>query len=158
MDYATADDMLARFGEAELIALTDKADNAQIKPERIERALGDAQAFVDGYLGQTYQLPLAGCAKPTGNPARPVERVAPPLLTRIVCDVARYYLYDDLAPEHEVARRYGQASGTLGDIALGKAALACPWGGEAGVRLASHAVRYHFSPRAMSDEALEGYA
>ena len=130
MQYATVQDMIARFGEPEMIQLTDPDAQAAVQPARIELKLQDAHALADGYLGRVYALPLAGCAKPTGVGA--VEHVPPPQLTRIVCDVARYYLYDDLAPESEVYRRYKQATTELQAIADGKAQLMCPWGGQPG--------------------------
>ncbi len=130
MQYATVQDMIDRFGEPEMIQLTDGGDLAEVKAARIQLKLGDAHALADGHLGRVYALPLAGCAKPVGVGA--VEYVPPPQLTRIVCDVARYYLYDDLAPESEVYRRFKQATAELQAIADGKARQVCPWGGEAG--------------------------
>ena len=134
MDYATVQDLIARFGERELIELTDPEDLEQVKEAKVNTVLGDAHAFVDGYVGKVYRLPLPGCTKPAPMPgnANAVQMVAPPLLTRMVCDVARYYLYDDLAPESEVYRRYKQATTELQAIADGKAQLMCPWGGQPG--------------------------
>ena len=162
MDYATVADMLARFGERELIALTDKDENAAIQPARIERALADAQALVDGYVGVVYRLPLKGCVKPQTAPGAAIEYAPPPQLTRIACDVARYYLHDDLAPEHEVFRRYTDATRQLKAIAAGEAQLACPWGGSPGELLTSDAqsgqdVRFAFSPRAVTDAEAGSY-
>jgi phage gp36-like protein len=160
--YATLDDMAARFGEQELIQLTDVIN---IPPSTVDAArvgvkLADAQAFVDGYVGQVYRLPLAGCAKPVGSE---VEYLAPPVLTRITCDLARYYLYDDLAPEHEVYRRYKAALAELEAIATGRAQLACPWGGSPGALIGSDAqsngadTQHCFSPRQITDDTLRGF-
>jgi phage gp36-like protein len=161
MQYATVQDLIDRFSERELIALTDKDENAAINTARAQVALDDARVFTDGYLGQVYRLPLAGCAKP-GLPGNPVERVSPPQLTRIVCDVARYYLHDDLAPEHEVYRRYKDTQAQLQAIAEGRLLLSCPWGGSPGVPLAGDAqsgqeVRFAFSPRAIGQDVAEHY-
>ena len=130
MQYATVQDMIDRFGEPEMIQLTDAAHQAAVQPARIQLKLDDAHALADGYLARVFALPLTGCAKPVGVGA--VEMVPPPQLTRAVCDIARYYLYDDLAPESEVYRRFKQATAELQAIADGKARLVCPWGGEAG--------------------------
>ena len=130
MNYATVQDMIDRFGEPEMIQLTDAAHQAAVQPARIQLKLDDAHALADGYLARVFALPLTGCAKPVGVGA--VEMVPPPQLTRAVCDIARYYLYDDLAPESEVYRRYKQATTELQAIADGKAQLMCPWGGEPG--------------------------
>jgi len=161
MNYATVDDMLARFGERELVELSDP-DNAAVKRPRVQRALADAQAFADGYLGQAYRLPLAGCLKPPVRKGASEQRVPPPQLTRMVCDVARYYLHNDLAPEHEVYRRYQDAAAQLKAIAQGRAQLACPWGGSPGEPLASDAqsgqdLRYQFSERTADDAHIGSY-
>jgi len=162
MDYAAVADMVARFGEQELIALTDPDNNAAMDRARVQRMLADAQALADGFLGQAYRLPLAGCVKPPVRKGAAIKQVPPPQLTRIVCDVARYYLHDDLAPEHEVYRRYQDAMGQLKAIAAGRAQLACPWGGSPGQPLSGDAqtgqdVRYQFSPRGADDAHIGGY-
>ena len=165
MDYATVQDLIARFGERELIQLTDHDELRQVKTAKADVALGDAHAYVDGYVGKVYQLPLAGCAKPAPEPGdlAAVQMVAPPLLTRLVCDVARYYLYDDLAPEHEVYIRFKAASKELEAIAAGDVKLSCPWGGQPGASLTGDEpgdgeVLFGFSPRQVTDESLRGYA
>ena len=158
MIYATVQDMIDRFGEPEMIQLTDADELAAVKPARIELKLQDAHALADGYLGRVYALPLTGCAKPVGVA---VELVPPPQLTRAVCDIARYYLYDDLAPESEVYRRFKQATAELQAIADGKAALMCPWGGEPGAP-ANGAIgggdTYHdFAPRQIDRDVSGSY-
>ena len=159
MIYATVQDMIDRFGEPEMIQLTDPAEQAAVQPARIELKLQDAHALADGYLGRVYALPLAGCAKPVGVGA--VQYVPPPQLTRIVCDVARYYLYDDLAPESEVYRRFKTATAELQAIADGRARLVCPWGGEPGASAASGPAAgetyYDFAPRSIGRDVDGGY-
>ena len=158
MVYATVQDMIARFGEPEMIQLTDADDLAAVKPSRIELKLGDAHALADGYLGRVYALPLTGCAKPVGVA---VELVPPPQLTRAVCDIARYYLYDDLAPESEVYRRFKTATAELQAIADGKAVLVCPWGGEPGApangAIGGGETWHDFAPRQIGREVDGGY-
>lgn len=164
MIYATVANMVDRFGELELIQLTD-LDNmppSTMGTARVAVKLEDATAFVDGYVGQVYRLPLQGCAKPATLPGGAVEYVAPPVLTRITCDLARYYLHDDLAPENEVYRRYKAAVKELDDIASGKALLACPWGGSPGELVGGDAQQgsetsYSFSPRQITD-GMRGFA
>ena len=114
MQYATQQDLIDRFGERELIQLTDP-DGASIAATKVERALLDAHALADGKLSRVYAVPLEGCRKPAPQPdnVHAVDMVPPPQLVRIVCDVARYYLYDDLAPESEVVARYKQAAACL---------------------------------------------
>ena len=162
--YATVDDLIDRFGEAEMIGLTDP-DNTAVQSDRAQRKLDDAHALANSYVGMAYRLPLAGCAKPAPQPgnSQAVEYVAPPLLTRLVCDIARYYLYDDKCTD-EVLKRYEQAKQELLHISQGKATLACPWGGVAGDPLSADPqaggceVGYSFPARQMTDETLRGFA
>ena len=164
MNYATVQDMTDRYGEPEMIQLTDP-DIVAVQAPKAQRALDDAQAFADSFVSRVYRLPLSGCAKPAPVPgnAGAVELVAPPQITRIVCDVARYYLYSDLAPEHEVYLRYKAAERELLQIAEGKAVLSCPWGGTPGALVAGDApgdaeVHYGFSARQITDDTLRGFA
>ena len=107
MPYATLQDMIDRFGERELGQIAQGVALEVIDADRVERALADASAEIDGYVGTRYPLPLA-----------PV----PALLTRAACDVARYRLYDDAAPE-EVRRRYEDVARLLRHIAEGTVSL-----------------------------------
>ncbi|WP_343590122.1 DUF1320 domain-containing protein [Paracidovorax wautersii] len=164
MSYATVADMVARFGQLELVQLTDLVNipPSTIDTARVETKLADASAYIDGYVGQVYRLPLRGCAKPATVPGQPPTYVAPPVLVRLACDVARYYLHDDLAPENEVYRRYKAATKELDAIATGAALLGCPWGGSAGDLVAADAqqgaeVDYCFSPRTVRDDTLRGF-
>lgn len=108
MAYATPQDMIDRFEEDELVQLTDQDELGVIDAVVLGKALADADAAIDGYLASRYTLPLA---------------TVPGSLTRIACDLARYYLYDNGATE-EVRRRYDDAARFLtalakGDITLG---------------------------------------
>ena len=135
MIYAAVKDLVDRFGEAELVQLSDRDGTGSMGTTVINRAIADATAFADGYLGRVYRLPLAGCAKPVTVPGAAPEYACPPVLTRMVCDLARYYLYTDLADDHEAARRYKAAQSDLAGIAAGKILLSCPWGGTPGALL-----------------------
>ncbi len=162
MQYATVQDLIDRYGEPELVQLTDP-DNLVVVTVRAQRMLDDAQAYADSFVGRVYRLPLAGCAKPATVLGNPPEMVPPPQLARIVSDVARYYLYDDLAPEHEVYLRYKAAEKELTAIAAGTVLLACPWGGPPGALVANDPlsegeVQYSFSPRQVTDDSTRGYA
>lgn len=165
MSYATVSDMVARFGEQEMVLLTDLVNipPTTIDEDRVALKLEDATSYVEGYIGQVYRLPLRGCLKPATVPGGEPVYVSPPVLVRLVCDVARYYLHDDLAPENEVYRRYRAATKELEAIADGKALLSCPWGGSAGDLVAADAqqgtdVEHCFSPRAVTDDTLRGFA
>lgn len=161
MQYATAADMTARYGERELVELTDP-DLTEINLARLTVALADAQAFADSFIARVYRLPLQGCAKPVVT-LGVIDYVCPPQLTRIVCDVARYYLYDDLAPEHEVYLRFKAAEKELQAIADSRTVLTCPWGGTPGALLSvdllgENEVYFSFAPRRITDDSAGGYA
>ncbi|MDF1583892.1 MAG: DUF1320 family protein [Methyloprofundus sp.] len=106
MSYCTAQDMIDRFSEAELILLTDKQNVGLIDSVVLEQAINDAGAEIDGYLSR-YTLPLS-----------PV----PTVLVRSCCDIARYYLYDD-AMIDIVEKRYLAVTAYLLQVAKGAISL-----------------------------------
>lgn len=161
MDYATQADMVSRFGELEMLQLTDRDRLGVIDSTVLAQALADATAYADGFLGRVYQLPLRGCAQPAV--AGVVTYLPPPVLTRVVCDLARYYLFTNADKDHEAVRRYKAATTELIGIASGETQLSCPLGGPPGDALHADAlqeqgVAYCFAPRQMSDDNLRGFA
>lgn len=76
MAYATVADMVDRFGDLEMIEMTDRHHSGAVNQEVAAVALADASAEIDAYLGRF---------------ARPFEEV-PPILKRLCCDIARYRL------------------------------------------------------------------
>lgn len=108
MAYATQADMTERFGTTELIARTDRVDGQAIDAQVLGRALGDADAEIDGYLATRYQLPLPS---------------TPPVLVRLACDLARYRLFEDGVPE-TVRLRYQDSVSLLKRLASGEVQLA----------------------------------
>lgn len=115
MTYALQQDLVERFGAVELAQLTDEAAGQTINAATVARALADADAEIDGYLGARYAVPLA---------------MVPPLVVRLACDIARYRLFDDRATE-AVRKRYEDAVTVLrriadGTVTLGVAAANTP--------------------------------
>lgn len=104
--YAAQADLEARFGSTELEQLAPAAGGG-IDSARVDQALADAAAEIDGYLQSRYTLPLSA---------------VPVVLTRICADLARYYLHDDAAPEI-VSKRYEHAVAFLRGLADGKTSL-----------------------------------
>jgi phage gp36-like protein len=100
--YCTPDDLITRFGEDELIQLTDMQNAGQMDMDVINTAIADAESIIDGYISARY---------PNLNPV-------PNSIKRMAADIARYQLYDDIAVEH-VEKRYNTAIKTLKDIANG---------------------------------------
>lgn len=109
MPYTTQQEMIDRFGEAEVVQLTDRDGSAgAIVAQVLDQAIADADAEIDGYLaGGGYTLPLAS---------------VPAILSRIGADITRYHLYDDAATE-DVRRRYDRAVALLAAIAKGTVSL-----------------------------------
>lgn len=103
--YATANDMMGRFGDAEMLQLSARAGS-----DVVDQALDDAMAEIDIYLSNRYKLPL----DPT-----------PPVIKRVACDIARYRLYDNAAPD-EVRKRYEDATRLLRSLADGVTSLGLP--------------------------------
>ena len=134
MTYATALDMLIRFDADEIAQRSDRliprlvsgallrdvannADlsgydedavvNAALAMTRLDRALADARDTIASHISARYKLPIS-----------PV----PPVLQRIACDLARFYLYDDTATE-QVKDRHDAAMKLLASVRDGKATL-----------------------------------
>lgn len=107
MPYATQDDLIQRFGHEELIQLTDRALIGQIDRATVGAALGDADAAIEGYLAARYAVPVT-----------PI----PALLRRLACDMARFFLHGNAAPE-PVRQAYEDALRVMKDLADGRAVL-----------------------------------
>lgn len=105
--YAEVQDLIDRYGEDEILQLTDRDDSGQVDDTVAQTALDDAEAEVDGYLGGRYELPLES---------------PPRILSRITTDIARYHLHDGVPPDH-VNKRYEDAVKFLQKIAEGKVSL-----------------------------------
>lgn len=109
MSYATQADMTLRFGDAEIVQLTDRAN---LPPVSIDAAvlgfaLESADAEIDASLGVRYDVPLAA------PPRRVVD---------LACDIARYRLYGQGATD-EVRNRYRDAVAFLERVARGTAQI-----------------------------------
>ena len=117
MSYATTTELLIRFDSDEIAQRADRlvprlvtdemlriaaagGDLSGFTPEeraaiarameKVDRALADARNTIDSYIAGRYTLPLS---------------TVPQVLTRIACELARYYLYDDQITD-TVKQRY----------------------------------------------------
>ena len=135
--YATPADLIARLGEREAIALSDRAKTGQADLVELERLLAEAQDEVDGHVGRRYLLPL------TGRDGLPAP--APLALKRVLIDIARYHATGtEIMATDEIRARYKDSVRFLegvakGDIQLGELLLAsaggpAPTGGATAVR------------------------
>lgn len=107
MTYATQQNLVDRFGELELIQLSDRESAAAIDASVIAQVLADADELIDSYIAARVALPLA---------------TVPPRLVRVAGDIARYYLHAD-APTEQVRRAYDDARRWLVDVGQGRATL-----------------------------------
>jgi phage gp36-like protein len=108
MPYCAKQDMKDRFGEGQMIQLTDRTGAGIIDDTVLNQAIGDADGEINSYLTKRYDLPLA---------------TVPPALVLKACDLTRFYLYEVAVPE-AVQKRYDNAVVWLrgvakGDISLG---------------------------------------
>ncbi len=83
MAYATVQDMIDRFGESELLQLSDKENTGAINVNRVELALERASSFIDAELG------FHGAGEMFDN-----KMIVDPC-----CDIARAFLYDNAMPD-----------------------------------------------------------
>lgn len=109
MTYATQQDMTDRFGESDLVRLTDRAEPPldAVDATVLLRAQEDAKAMIDSYLTARYTLPLS-----------PV----PLVLKRCECDLAYVQLLGARVGD-EWAKRQAYWLGWLKDVSKGTAQL-----------------------------------
>lgn len=111
MPYATQAALEDAFGVAEILQVADRDGDGEADEAVLAAALARADATIDGYLGARYATPVA---------PPPL-----PILTAMACDLARYWLYDDAAPDR-VREGYEDALAWLREVAAGKVALGLP--------------------------------
>ena len=107
MTYATPQDLIDRFGEAEMLAIADRDGDDAVDTAVVETALADAGDLIDSYIGRRYALPLSA---------------TPGQLVSAACDIARWKLYTD-APHERVEAAYKAAVAWLKDVGAGRADL-----------------------------------
>lgn len=105
MSYCTRQNLIDRFGEDELIQRSDRSNLGVIDDTVLNQAISDADEEINGYIAK--YLPLAS---------------VPPVLIPLACDIARYRLYDDAAPDL-IKERYRNAIAYLLGVAKGQIPL-----------------------------------
>lgn len=144
MAYATAQDMIDRFGEKELVTLVPLRPSPvpAYDQTRVNQALADASVELDGYLAVRYAVPLA---------------VVPGLVKRAVCDLAREAL--DSAGRQPVLEAGKRARAWIKDVAAGRATLGSGLDGDPdAVPVAdSGGVEVDAPDRVFTDHTLAGY-
>lgn len=77
MAYATEQNIVARYGEAQLLLVADRDGDGIADAGVVDAALDDATDEIDSYLAARYALPLT---------------TVPGILTRIAADLAMMYM------------------------------------------------------------------
>ena len=109
--YATVEAMKRKFGESELIQLTETEPPYldAINMDKLNAAMQEANSEIDAYVGSRYPLPL---------------QLIPPFLTEIGCNLARYYaVTGDLSENDPIKNRYESSIKTLTKISKGELIL-----------------------------------
>jgi phage gp36-like protein len=137
MPYAARQDLIDRFGEQEIIQLTDKANPPAgvIDQAVLDSVSADADGVIDSYIASRYTLPLAA---------------APKILVRYACDITRYFLYGD-QPGEAQRRAYDDAIKFLRSVADGTVSLGLDSANQA-VAPAAGAVSFNDSRRDFGGE------
>jgi len=105
--YCTQDDLIKRFGEDELIDLTDRDGVGSVDADRVAEVIAEATSLINSYLQGRVQLPLVD---------------VPAVIERAACDLARYFLYTDGRPD-TVEASYKSTVAYLKDVAAGRVNL-----------------------------------
>ncbi len=109
MGYCTEADIKLQIAEADLIQLTDDADTGEVDSANVARAIEDADAEIDGYLGMRHALPLSS---------------TPAIIRRLSVEIAIHNLYARRqGPPDFRAKRYDAAIRMLEKIAEGSICL-----------------------------------
>jgi phage gp36-like protein len=115
MPYATSIDITNRYGSNALLIAADRDNDGVVDTAAVERALNDASALIDTYIGARYSLPLPE---------------VPDVLMAYCVDIALYKLSADIAYTEEKRKRYDDAISGLVNISKGIATLTFISGGE----------------------------
>ena len=109
MTYATQQNMVDRFGEREVIALTDRDNTGVIDAVVLAQGLTSADDEINAYLASKYSLPLAS---------------TPVIVRDFACDMARYRLCSaEVTETEEVRNRYNDAIKFFSKVAKGEISL-----------------------------------
>lgn len=103
MAYCTRDNLVQRFGQREIDNLLDRNNDSSDDTDTLAQTIADADALIDSYVSAQYSIPID-----------PV----PQIIRYMSCDITRFMLWDDNAPD-EVRARYDDAIARLKDIAKG---------------------------------------
>ena len=140
--YATVEAMKRKFGESELIQLTETEPPYldAINVDNLNAVMQEANSEIDAYVGSRYPLPL---------------QLIPPFLTEIGCNLARYYaVTGDLSENDPIKNRYESSIKTLTKISKGELTLgSSPAGESKPVQTSSNNVQFVVGRRDFGDRS-----
>ena len=144
--YATAADMIERFGLPQMIRLSqpENRDAEAVDAARIETALVDATAVIDSYIRGRYALPIAQPPKD---------------IVRATCILARYDLAqgERMDPSEEMAKARKDIIGWLESIARELVTIDAPLAQASGASHVGSGPRVTDRPRDVTYDSLRGY-
>lgn len=113
--YCDQADLVKRFGETELVQLTDREFTGVINTDIVMQAISDASAIIDGYIAGRVTLPFTS---------------VPRVINTLCGDIARYRLHDE-SPSEQVVKGYDNAIKFFEHVAAGKVSLGLTVEGDA---------------------------
>lgn len=109
MPYAAQADMVSRFGESEVIQLTDRANIGEIDAAVLASALASAEQEINAYCDARYTVPFL---------------TVPIIVRDFSCDIARYRLCGaEVVETDEIRNRYKDAIKFFENVAKGVISL-----------------------------------
>ncbi len=110
MAYSTRDDLETRLGTDGLTELTDRENLGEVNDARLTKAITDADALIDMYVGLRYTVPMS-----------PV----PTVVVGWSVALAVYYLYQfaNVSAPEDVKKNFDATVTGLKDVAAGRATL-----------------------------------
>jgi phage gp36-like protein len=138
MPYATQQDLVDRFTEAQLLAIADRDADSALDADVVTKALDDASEEIDSYISTRYALPLA---------------TVPGRLVAVASDIAFYKLHPAAAPE-DVRQRYDDAIAFLKNVSKGVALLDV---GGAEPPVAAAGVDFEGPERVFTRDSMKGF-
>ena len=107
--YCSKADILERLEEQVLAQLTDDAAGVTVDDAKVDRAIADAQAEIDGYVGTRRPVPLSP---------------APDIIRKVCVELAIYHLYSRrMGAPDEWRTRYEDDRRWLEQAAAGRVSL-----------------------------------
>ncbi|MBB4955560.1 phage gp36-like protein [Agrobacterium vitis] len=144
--YATVSNMIARFGETHLIRLSRPEDRTAetVDEDKVNTALADASALIDGYIRGRYFVPIA---------------VPPDEVIRATCVLARYDLAqgEHMDPSDEMAKARKDVIAWLENISRELVNLDVPAARPTGTNAVGSGPRVSDRPRIVTHETLRGF-